>query len=133
MLNKICLYAVGAVLVLGLVIPFDANAGSLQICINGATLGGQPCANSNNAPMRSHRSDKIKATGYDALEIITHSNEITSGVSNNGWAYFVVRYQGNRFNNLRNRVFSCKVSPEASSFECFSWPTYRASRTGYIN
>lgn len=152
MLNKIYLYAVGAVLVLGLVIPVDANAGSVQICINGSTLvgqpcgnsnnapmrssrpifcingstlGGQPCSNSNNAPMGSHRPNKIKATGYDALEIITHSSEITSGVSNNGWAYFVVRYQGNRFNNLRNRIFSCKVSPEASSFECFSWPTYR--------
>jgi hypothetical protein len=125
MLNKIYLYAVGAVLVLGLVIPVDANAGSVQICINGSTLAGQPCGNSNNAPMRSHRPNKIKATGYDALEIITHSSEITSGVSNNGWAYFVVRYQGNRFNNLRNRIFSCKVSPEASSFECFSWPTYR--------
>jgi hypothetical protein len=119
MLHKVYLYAVGAVLVLGLVIPFDANAGSVQICINGTNLQGQSCGNSNNAP------NKIKATGYDALEIITHSNEITSGVSNNGWAYFVVSYTGSKFNNIRNRIFSCKVSPEASNFECFSWPTYR--------
>ena len=120
MLNKIYLYAVGAVLVLGLVMPFDAKAGNLQICVNGTNLQGQPCTIGNN-----NSNNRIRANGMDALEIITHGSEVTSGVSDNGWAYFIVRYQGNRFNNLRNRIFSCKVSPEASSFECYSWPVYR--------
>ena len=121
MLHKVYLYAVGAVLVLGLVMPFDAKAGNMQICINGTNLQGQACSIGNN----HNANNRITAKGYDALEIITHGNEITSGVSNNGWAYFVVRYQGSRFANIRNRVFSCKVSPEAENFSCYSWPAYR--------
>lgn len=119
-MHKLYLYAVGAVLALGLVMPFDAQAGNLQICINGMNLQGKACSVGNN----HNNNQRIKALGYDALEIITHSNEITSGVSNNGWAYFVVSYQGHKFNNIRNRVFSCKVSPDASSFECYSWPKF---------
>ena len=72
-----------------------------------------------------NRNNRIRANGLDALEIIVNGSEVTSGVSDNGWSYFVVRYQGSRFSNLRNRIFSCKVSPEASNFECYSWPAYR--------
>ena len=122
MLHKVYLYAVGAVLVLGLVMPFDAKAGNLEICINGSNLGGQPCSIGNNG---HNKNNRIRANGLDALEIIVNGSEVTSGVSDNGWSYFVVRYQGNRFANLRNRIFSCKVSPEASNFECYSWPAYR--------
>jgi hypothetical protein len=123
MLNKVYLYAVGAVLVLGLVMPFDAKAGNLQICINGTNLQGQACNIGNNN--NRNTNNRIKATGYDALDIIVSGSEITSGVSDSGWSYFVVRYQGSRFINLRNRIFSCKVSPDASNFECFSWPVHR--------
>lgn len=124
MLHKVYLYTAGAVLLLGLVMPFDANAGNLEICVNGVNLQGQACTIGNNN--NNHNSNnRIRANGMDALEIITHGSEVTSGVSDSGWAYFVVRYQGNRFSNLRNRIFSCKVSPEASSFECYSWPAYR--------
>lgn len=119
MLNKVYLYAVGAVLALGIIMPFDAHAGSVQICINGMNLQGQACNTGNNT------NQKIKATGYDALEIITQSKVEASGISNNGWSYFVVSYNGSRFNNIRGRTFSCKVSPDASSFECYSWPKYR--------
>ena len=121
MLHKVYLYAVGAVLVLGLVMPFDAKAGNLQICVNGVNLQGQACNIGNN----HNTNNRIRANGLDALEIIVNGSEVTSGVSDNGWSYFVVRYQGNRFSNLRNRIFSCKVSPEASNFECYSWPAYR--------
>jgi len=121
MLHKVYLYAAGAVLLLGLVMPFDANAGNLQICVNGTNLQGQSCSIGNN----HNTNNRIRANGMDALEIIVNGSEVTSGVSDNGWSYFVVRYQGSRFNNLRNRIFSCKVSPEASKFECYSWPAYR--------
>ena len=93
-----------------------ASAGKVTFCI------GNNC---NKQQQSQQTSQRLTAKGYEALEDITRGNEVTSGVGNNGWSYFVVNYQGKKYPQAVGRIFSCKASPDAVHFECVSWPEVR--------
>lgn len=93
-----------------------ASAGKVTFCI------GDQC---NNNKQSQQQSQRLTAKGYEALEVITRGNEISTGIGANGWSYFVVNYQGKKYPRAVGRIFSCKVSPDAVNFECVSWPEVR--------
>jgi hypothetical protein len=51
--------------------------------------------------------------GYDAMEIIVHSERMVSGIDGAGRSHFVGSYRGNRLTKLRGKTFSCHVSLDA--------------------
>ena len=130
MLDKIYLYAVGIVLVLGLVMPFDAMAGKAVICINGvAVYGDGSCDNRVNSNTRptTVENDRYVLNGTEALHVSqylnwNHRRGPTQSVDTNGVYYVVGRYVGERYRMIRGRVFSCRVEYSGQRFHCNSWP-----------
>ena len=161
MLEKIWLYAVGAVLILGLVMPFDAMAGkdfypkcaAWATGANGELVCRTPDNSSSNnnssnnhnhnnnnnnqscggfnqqqcdwpgsgQPMSPWQYQQVKATGRDAVNIILNSDMLTSGMTDDGWSRYTVRYTGNQYTSLQGVVFNCKVNPNGREFKCVNW------------
>ena len=126
-LSMLYLYAVGVVLVLGLFMPFDAHAGNSTLCVNGvAVYGNGTCHNNTNNNVRTN-NQRYVLKGNEALHVMTrldwnHGSGPTQSVDTNGTYYVVGRYVGNRFSNIRSRVFSCRAALNGQQFECNSWP-----------
>ena len=72
-------------------------------------------------PMSPWQYQQVKATGRDAVNIILNSDMLTSGMTNDGWSRYTVRYTGNQYTSLKGVVFNCKVAPNAREFECVNW------------
>ena len=72
-------------------------------------------------PMSPWQYQQVKATGRDAVNIILNSDMLTSGMTDDGWSRYTVRYTGNQYTSLQGVVFNCKVSPNAREFECVNW------------
>lgn len=101
--------------VLVLLLTSTAQAAKLKICING---------NCNDGTTQQ-TNKRITATSGDALEIITYGEMITTGIGPQGQSQFVVKYAGQRYKNIRGRIFSCEVNRQATDFTCHSWPVLR--------
>ena len=72
-------------------------------------------------PMSPWQYQQVKATGRDAVNIILNSDMLTSGMTNDGWSRYTVRYTGNQYTSLKGVIFNCKSSPNAREFECVNW------------
>jgi len=72
-------------------------------------------------PMSPWQYQQVKATGRDAVNIILNSDMLTSGMTNDGWSRYTVRYTGNQYTSLQGVIFNCKSSPNAREFECVNW------------
>ena len=72
-------------------------------------------------PMSPWQYQQVKATGRDAVNIILNSDMLTSGMTDDGWSRYTVRYTGNQYTSLKGVVFNCKSSPNAREFECVNW------------
>lgn len=124
-LSMLYLYAVGAVLVLGLFMPFDAHAGNFNLCVNGVNVyGGGSCGTTTNTQPSNQR---YVLKGNQALHVMTrlnwnHGRGPTQSVDTNGTYFVVGRYVGNHFPVIRDRVFTCKAAVNAQQFQCNSWP-----------
>ncbi len=122
--DRLYVYIVGIVLVLGLVMPFDAQANGLNICINGVSLSGQSCGNTQGQPARNTKAYNIN--GAVAQHIILHlywrNTSSTYGISANGSMHGVGRYKGSQYPEIQDRIFSCTVTPNGQNFNCKSWP-----------
>ena len=114
------MYAMRKLLVVLLLVMGVAHAGDFELCINGVNLQGRPCAGLGSGT-GGMRHQQIVAVGYDAMEIILHSERMANGIDGAGRSHFVGPYRGNRFAKLRGRNFSCHVSADARQFRCVSW------------
>ena len=72
-------------------------------------------------PMSPWQYQQVKATGRDAVNIILNSDMLTSGMTNDGWSRYTVRYTGTDYTSLQGVIFNCKASPNAREFECVNW------------
>ena len=72
-------------------------------------------------PMSPWQYQQVKATGRDAVNIILNSDMLTSGMTDDGWSRYTVRYTGNQYTSLQGVIFNCKSSPNAREFECVNW------------
>ena len=72
-------------------------------------------------PISPWQYQQVKATGRDAVNIILNSDMLTSGMTNDGWSRYTVRYTGNQYTSLKGVIFNCKSSPNAREFECVNW------------
>ena len=113
-------YAMRNLLTVLLLVTGAAHAGDFELCINGVNLQGRPCAGLGSGT-GGLRNQQIVAVGYDAMEIILHSERMTSGIDGAGRSHFVGPYRGNRFMKLRGKTFSCHASLDARQFRCVSW------------
>ena len=95
-----------------------AHSAEFTICINGIDLKGNVCNSGTNPTLRNQQ---LKASGFDALEIILHSTRMVTGVDASGRSHFVGAYTGDKFIKVRDTIFSCTVSPDAQEFNCVSW------------
>jgi len=125
--DRLYVYIVGIVLVLGLVMPFDAQANGLNICINGVSLSGQSCGNTQHQPSTMRRNTKAyNINGAVAQHILLnlhwHNTTATHGISANGSMHSVGRYKGAQYPEIQDRIFSCTVTPNGKNFNCKSWP-----------
>ena len=129
-LSMLYLYAVGAVLVLGLFMPFDAHAGKFNLCVNGQSIyGGGNCGLAPGSSGRMHNTTQATSQRYvlqnnEAQHVMMSLNirEGATGIDGNGTFYRVGRYAGMRYREIQNRMFSCQAKPDASAFHCVSWP-----------
>ena len=122
-LSMLYLYAVGAVLVLGLFMPFDAMAGNSTLCVNGiAVYGNGTCATNNNNNNRQPNSQRYVLENYEAMHVMTSLNTMASGIDATGNFYIVGKYVGLKYREVQNRMFSCQAKADASAFYCVSWP-----------
>ena len=103
----------------------NGNGWKLNVCINGINLLGESCQGDTWGNWNQPR--QFKATGRDAVEVIRNSKIITSGFDNQGWALFVVTYNG-KYIPAKGKTFSCRVSPDARQFLCISWVPGRDNR-----
>ena len=110
----------GKLLIVLLLVTGAAHAGDFELCINGVNLQGRPCARFGSGT-GGMRHQQIVAVGYDAMEIIQHSERMASGIDGAGRSHFVGSYRGNRLTKLRGKTFSCHVSLDARQFRCVSW------------
>jgi hypothetical protein len=129
MLDKIYLYAVGIVLVLGLVMPFDAMAGNSVLCVNGvAVYGDGTCHNAsntnNNGGLKGYTRDRYVLNGHEAMVVMMNMNDAgrISGIDGSGNLHLVGQYNGRQYPEISGRIFSCQSSPDATKFYCNSWP-----------
>lgn len=113
-------YAMRNLLTVLLLVAGTAHAGDFELCINGVNLQGRPCAGFGST-LGGMRHQQIVAVGYDAMEIILHSERMASGIDGAGRSHFVGPYRGNRLTKLRGKTFSCNVSLDARQFRCVSW------------
>ena len=72
-------------------------------------------------PMSPWQYQQVKATGRDAVNIILNSDMLTSGMTDDGWSRYTVRYTGDQYTSLQGVIFNCKSSPNAREFECVNW------------
>jgi hypothetical protein len=117
------LYAVGVVLVLGLVMPFDAHAGNFNLCVNGQSIyGGGSCG--TNTTTTQTNSQRYVLQNNEAQHVMMSLNirEGATGIDGNGTFYRVGKYVGLKYREIQNRMFSCQAKPDASAFYCVSWP-----------
>ena len=91
-----------------LLVTGAAHAGDFELCINGVNLQGRACTGLGGGT-GGMRNQQIVAVGYDAMEIIQHSERMTSGIDGAGRSHFVGPYRGNRFMKLRGQTFSCHL------------------------
>ena len=103
-----------------LLVTGAAHAGDFELCINGVNLQGR-AGTGLGGGTGCMRNQQIVAVGYDAMEIIQHSERMTSGIDGAGRSHFVGPYRGSRFMKLRGKTFSCHVSLDARQFRCVSW------------
>ena len=122
--DRLYVYIVGIVLVLGLVMPFDAQANGLNICINGVSLSGQSCGNTQRQPARNIKAYNIDGAvaQHILLNLRWHNASSTNGISANGSMHSVGRYKGAQYPEIQDRIFSCTVTPNGQNFNCKSWP-----------
>lgn len=100
-------------------LPFlNGDGWNLSVCINGINLLGEACQGDTWGNWNQPR--QLKATGKDAIDVIRNGKILTSGVDGQGWTTFIVTYQGT-YAPAKGKTFSCKVSPDARQFVCFSW------------
>ena len=78
MLMRIYLYAVGAVLVLGLVMPFDAMAGKATLCVNGVSVYGNGSCGTNTTNTGGLARDRYVLNGREAMVVMMNMNKISS-------------------------------------------------------
>ena len=114
------MYAIRKLMIVLLLVTGAAHAGDFELCINGVNLQGRACTGLGGVT-GGMRNQQIVAVGYDAMEIIQHSERMTSGIDGAGRSHFVGPYRGNRFMKLRGKTFSCHVSLDARQFRCVSW------------
>ena len=114
------MYAIRKLMIVLLLVTGAAHAGDFELCINGVNLQGRACTGLGGGTS-GMRNQQIVAVGYDAMEIIQHSERMTSGIDGAGRSHFVGPYRGNRFMKLRGQTFSCHVSLDARQFRCVSW------------
>ena len=116
-MKKLLINTASTAITLAVVLLFatGASAGNLKICINGQCNDG--------STQQTHK--RVTAKSGDALEIITYGEMITSGIGPQGQSQFVVKYLGQRYPNIRGRIFSCEVSKTADNFLCYSWPVLK--------
>ena len=122
-LSMLYLYAVGVVLVLGLVMPFDAHAGNFNLCVNGQSIyGGGSCG--TNTTTTQTNSQRYVLQNNEAQHVMMSLNirEGATGIDGNGTFYRVGKYVGLKYREIQNRMFSCQAKPDASAFYCVSWP-----------
>ena len=62
-----------------LLVTGAAHAGDFELCINGVNLQGRACTGLGGGT-GGMRNQQIVAVGYDAMEIIQHSERMTSGI-----------------------------------------------------
>jgi hypothetical protein len=67
-------------------------------------------------PMSPWQYQQVKATGRDAVNIILNSDMLTSGMTDDGWSRYTVRYTGNQYTSLKGVIFNCKSSPNAREY-----------------
>ena len=127
-LSMLYLYAVGAVLMLGLFMPFDAHAGNFNLCVNGQSIyGGGSCGtNTTTTTTTTTQTDSQRYVlqNNEAQHVMMSLNirEGATGIDGNGTFYRVGKYVGMRYREIQNRMFSCQAKPDASAFYCVSWP-----------
>ena len=122
-LSMLYLYAVGVVLVLGLVMPFDAHAGNFNLCVNGQSIyGGGSCG--TNTTTTQTNSQRYVLQNNEAQHVMMSLNirEGATGIDGNGTFNRVGKYVGLKYREIQNRMFSCQAKPDASAFYCVSWP-----------
>jgi hypothetical protein len=126
MLMRIYLYAVGAVLVLGLVMPFDAMAGKATLCVNGVSVYGNGSCGTNTTNTGGLARDRYVLNGREAMVVMMNMNKngLVSGIDANGNLHLVGQYQGRHYPEINNRIFSCQSTPDATKFYCNSWPAF---------
>ena len=124
-LSMLYLYAVGAVLVLGLFMPFDAHAGNFNLCVNGQSIyGGGTCGTNTNTNNTQSTKQRYVLQNNEAQHVMMSLNirEGATGIDGNGTFYRVGKYVGLKYREIQNRMFSCQAKPDASAFYCVSWP-----------
>jgi hypothetical protein len=131
MLDKIYLYAVGIVLILGLVMPFDAMAGNgkATLCVNGvAVYGDGTCHNANNntTGTAGFSRDRYVLNGHEAMVVMMNMNDAgrIAGIDGSGNLHLVGQYNGRQYPEISGRIFSCQSTPDATKFYCNSWPAF---------
>jgi hypothetical protein len=105
-------HAMRKLVIVLLLITGASHAGDFEVGINGVNLQGRPCAGLGSGS-GGIRHQQIVAVGYDAMEIIVHSERMVSGIDGAGRSHFVGSYRGNRLTKLRGKTFSCHVSLDA--------------------
>ena len=123
-LSMLYLYAVGAVLMLGLFMPFDAHAGNFNLCVNGQSIYGGGSCGTNTTTTTQTNSQRYVLQNNEAQHVMMSLNirEGATGIDGNGTFYRVGRYAGMKYREIQNRMFSCQAKPDASAFYCVSWP-----------
>ena len=123
-LSMLYLYAVGAVLVLGLFMPFDAHAGNFNLCVNGQSIYGGGTCGTNTTTTTQTNSQRYVLQNNEAQHVMMSLNirEGATGIDGNGTFYRVGKYVGLKYREIQNRMFSCQAKPDASAFYCVSWP-----------
>ena len=118
------LYAVGAVLMLGLFMPFDAHAGNFNLCVNGQSIYGGGSCGTNTTTTTQTNSQRYVLQNNEAQHVMMSLNirEGATGIDGNGTFYRVGKYVGLKYREIQNRMFSCQAKPDASAFYCVSWP-----------
>lgn len=127
MLMRIYLYAVGVVLVLGLVMPFDAMAGNgkATLCVNGVSVyGNGSCGTTTNTI--SNARDRYVLKGREAMVVMMNMNDAgrIAGIDGTGNLHLVGQYNGRQYPEISGRIFSCQSTPDATKFYCNSWPAF---------
>jgi len=120
MLEKIYLYAVGVVLWLGLIMPFDAAAAEFQkaeMCFNGVNiLDGSRCTIGTGDRLYPVPKTQHPIEGRNAFNLLRTSHILTTRIMDDGHVRFVIR-------NNRN-LFNCAVAAQGHIANCYPYGKY---------